>query len=104
MSQPQSKCQGCGCTDIHPCVIDPYGPGRGGAEICTWVRPDLCSECVEPEVAPPLLFDANGRALIDTGDTCTCKGPRIQICGVCLRQVPPPAAPPAKHGEGRAVR
>ncbi|MCX6817717.1 MAG: hypothetical protein NTU57_02575 [Candidatus Aenigmarchaeota archaeon] len=32
------KCRRCGCTDDKPCR-DVYG------KPCSWVKPDLCSEC-----------------------------------------------------------
>jgi hypothetical protein len=35
-------CLGCGCTDVHACVLDDGRP-------CSWTFDDLCSACLEPE-------------------------------------------------------
>lgn len=62
-----SVCRVCGCTDEEACVWSEVLPGAGAVELrCSWVEPDLCSECVDAgdvEPAAPLLYDAFGRPL-----------------------------------------
>lgn len=65
-------CRACGCTDLAACVLDELGRlvdvYDGGTlppgwTVCSWIEPDLCSNCVEAPAPPPLLYDAQGRPL-----------------------------------------
>ena len=62
-------CRECRCTADDACVIDSLGrlvdvyDGNTlpeGHTVCSWVEPDLCSNCVEPPAPPPLLYGPDG--------------------------------------------
>ncbi len=70
-------CRECGCSENDACVIDALGrlvdvyDGSAtlpaGWTVCSWVEPDLCSNCVEAPPPPPLLYGADGRPLPGRG-------------------------------------
>jgi hypothetical protein len=58
-------CRVCGCTDDQACVwFEARGDGSVIRRRCSWVAPDLCSECPPEAPAPPLLYDAYGGVLL----------------------------------------
>jgi hypothetical protein len=51
-------CRVCDCTDARPCILEPDADDLGGAvdlmfeaqpTTCSWIEPDLCSSCAQPD-------------------------------------------------------
>lgn len=80
-------CRVCGCTDERPCVVEPDPDDlvagvdllfEAGPTFCSWVAPDLCSACHQPDdddgdqvgagaVDQPLLYDGHGVPVVWRG-------------------------------------
>lgn len=80
MSEKQ-QCKVCGCTEDNPCIHPDFGA-------CFWIKPDLCSHCVElkddPRVTRPKDMKPmkTGIEKIESGE-CELKGKTPMACMFC---------------------